>query len=104
MQTAPKEGESHVKMFDDKVLYWCGICTRWNCTHLTKKEGNIPEHVCGYKAHTSTLTSPKSDTVSVLTAVDQINQKDEKAPDKNVSPSTQNRISWAQVMMRGLDE
>eukprot|EP00957_Ditylum_brightwellii_P184229 14032094-Ditylum_brightwellii.AAC.1 len=63
MQTAPKEGESHVKMIDNKVSYWCGICTHLNYTHLTKKEGDIPGYVHRYKAPTSTLTSPKSDTV-----------------------------------------
>eukprot|EP00957_Ditylum_brightwellii_P106544 8129117-Ditylum_brightwellii.AAC.2 len=91
-------------MIDGKVLYWCGICTHWNSTHLTKKEGNIPGHIRGYKASTSMLTSPKSETVPVLTALNQIMAEDEKAPGKNVSPGTQNRILWAQAMMRGLEE
>eukprot|EP00957_Ditylum_brightwellii_P192476 14654029-Ditylum_brightwellii.AAC.1 len=77
-------------MFDGKVSYWCGLCTCWNCTHLTKKEGDIPGHIHSYKASMSMLTSPKSDTVPVLTASDQIKQEDEKALGKNVSPSTQN--------------
>eukprot|EP00957_Ditylum_brightwellii_P093437 7115861-Ditylum_brightwellii.AAC.1 len=91
-------------MFDGKVSYWCGICTRWNYTHLTKKEGDTPGHVRGYKAPTSTLTSPKTDTVFVLTAADQIKQEDEKILGKNVSPSTQSQILWAQAMMCGLNE
>eukprot|EP00957_Ditylum_brightwellii_P155806 11861334-Ditylum_brightwellii.AAC.1 len=91
-------------MIDGKVSNWYGICTGWNYTHLTKKEGDIPGHVRGYKAPTSMITSPKSGTVSVLTAADQIKQEDEKTLGKNVPPSTQNRILWAQAMMRGLDE
>eukprot|EP00957_Ditylum_brightwellii_P171352 13044202-Ditylum_brightwellii.AAC.1 len=104
MQTAPKEGESHVKMIDGKVLYWCGICTCWDYTHLTKKEGNIPGHICSYKESTNIPTSPKSETVLVLTALDQIKLEDEKAPGKNVSPGIQHQISWAQAMMHGLEE
>eukprot|EP00957_Ditylum_brightwellii_P037946 2869721-Ditylum_brightwellii.AAC.1 len=77
-------------MFDGKVSYWCGICTRWNYTHLTTKEGNIPGHICGYKASTNMLTSLKSETVPVLTALDQIKPEDDKAPGKNVPPGTQN--------------
>eukprot|EP00957_Ditylum_brightwellii_P157278 11969577-Ditylum_brightwellii.AAC.1 len=70
-------------MIDGKVLYWCGICTRCNYTHLTKKEGDIPGHVCRFKAPTSTLASPKSDTILVLAAADQIKQEDEKTLGKN---------------------
>eukprot|EP00957_Ditylum_brightwellii_P197149 15020896-Ditylum_brightwellii.AAC.1 len=83
MQTALKEGESHVKMFDGKISYWCGICTCWNYTQLTKKEGDIPGHVCDYKVPTSTLTSPKTDTVLVLTVANQIKQEDKKILGKN---------------------
>eukprot|EP00957_Ditylum_brightwellii_P127741 9741636-Ditylum_brightwellii.AAC.1 len=79
-------------MIDGKVSYWCGICTRWNYTQLTMKEGATPGHVCRYKAPTGTLTSPKSDTVSVLTVVDQIKQEDEKTLGKNIPTSTQNQI------------